>query len=270
MRILIAVDLEGISGIVNEKMQALPTAPLYKEARIFLMSDVNSAIEGAVEGGADEIVVYDYHCDGLNIIVDELSEKATAILGNPTIVPEEFIREFDAKMLIGYHSMAETPNGLLCHTYPLEIKYIKVNGLKVGEIGMEILIASYLDIPTILVTGDSKAETETKELIKDIEFVSVKEVLGNRSALCKNLSQTSKSIKDCAKRAVLNYKNMKLLKVEGPYKLEIAFYNKSFVEKVFNIEKYYKKHMKNGTIIFEDDNLYKLWIHVKDSIWANL
>lgn len=270
MKVLMTVDLEGVSCIVNEMIQALPTSPLYFEARTFLMSDVNSAIEGAVEGGADEIVVFDSHCDGLNIILDKLNQKAKAILGNPILVPEEYMREFDAKILIGYHAMADTDNGLLCHTYPLEVKYIDVNEIRVGEIGMEILIASFLKIPTVLVTGDSSAKEETIKLIKDMNFVTVKEVLGNRSALCKNLNETSENIRNVAKKAILNYKSMELLKIEKPYKIEVAFYNEKFARNVFGIEKFYKKRLEDNKMIIEGDNLYKLWVNLKDSIWMNL
>ena len=159
MKIFLNVDLEGISGVVSEEKQSLPGSLFYQEARKFLMSDVNSAIKGAIEGGADKCVVFDSHCDGLNIIFNELNEKTDIIIGNPTIISEEYMRKFDAKILIGYHSMAETEYGNQCHTYDNEIKYIEINDNRIGEIGIEILIASFLDIPTILVTGDSKAET---------------------------------------------------------------------------------------------------------------
>ena len=51
MKIYVMCDLEGITGIVNFEQQVKPGAPQYEEARRFLMSDLNGAIRGAVDGG---------------------------------------------------------------------------------------------------------------------------------------------------------------------------------------------------------------------------
>ena len=270
MKVLILTDLEGISGIVSDNIQALPSSPQYQEARKYLMSDVNGAVEGALDGGADEVVVYDTHCDGLNIILEDLHEKAKAILGNPILIPEDLIRSFDAKILIGYHSMAETPHAVLCHTYPLQVRSITVNGLRVGEIGMEMLIAAYLNIPTILVAGDSTACKEAKDLIKNVEIIVVKQSLGFRHALCHGLNVTRKKIRESTERAVRNYKSFDLLKPEQPYKVEVSFYKEEVAHRAFKKLEYCRKELGDKTVIAEDGNLFQLWIHLKDAIWASL
>ena len=60
MRIFISVDMEGISGVetVEEVFQGLPG---YKTFRQIMAGDVNAAVQGAIEGGATDIVVSDSH-----------------------------------------------------------------------------------------------------------------------------------------------------------------------------------------------------------------
>lgn len=270
VKVLILTDLEGISGIVSENIQALPSSPQYQEARKHLMSDINGAVEGAFPGGATEVVVFDTHCDGLNIILEDLHEKAKAILGNPILIPEELVRSFDAKILIGYHSMAETPNAVLCHTYPLQVQSITLNGLRVGEIGIEMMTAAYLNVPTILVAGDSEACREARELVKNVETVDVKQSIGFRQALCDGLKVTRRKIRESTEKAVQKYKSFDLLQSERSYKVEISFYKKEFAQQVSRRFEYCRKELRERTVIAEDGNLFQLWNHLKDAIWANL
>ena len=76
MKIYFVVDLEGITGVVSLDKQTEPGSPGYQEARELLMLDVNAAVEGALEGGASEVLIYDMHCSGLNMLPDRLHPKA--------------------------------------------------------------------------------------------------------------------------------------------------------------------------------------------------
>ena len=138
MKVFMMADLEGISGVVSFKHQAHPDGYLYPEARKSLMRDLNAAIEGAVAAGAEEVLVYDSHVYGLNILLAELPGNVRAVLGKP--ITTGLDSSFDAAMLIGYHSMAGTPDGLLAHTYALDIQTIWLNGIKVGEIAKRSMI----------------------------------------------------------------------------------------------------------------------------------
>ncbi|MQY59361.1 MAG: aminopeptidase, partial [Clostridia bacterium] len=82
MKIYIIIDMEGITGVVSPDKQAKPGSPGYQEAREFLMSDLNATVEGALEGGASDVLIYDMHYYGLNVILDKLHPKAKIIMGN--------------------------------------------------------------------------------------------------------------------------------------------------------------------------------------------
>ena len=58
MQIYIVTDLEGISGVCVFQQTREP-GPAHEEARHLLMGDVNAAVQGCLDGGAEEIVVLD-------------------------------------------------------------------------------------------------------------------------------------------------------------------------------------------------------------------
>ena len=81
MRIFISVDMEGISGVetVEEVFQGLPG---YKTFRQIMAGDVNAAVQGAIEGGASDIVVSDSHGYMCNIRPKDVHRKATLKVRN--------------------------------------------------------------------------------------------------------------------------------------------------------------------------------------------
>ena len=84
MRILIISDMEGISGIVRWE-QVIPGKPLFEEGRRLYTEDVNAAIRGAFDGGADEVVVMDWHGAGdgysfNSLIPAELDSRCTYVV----------------------------------------------------------------------------------------------------------------------------------------------------------------------------------------------
>ena len=68
MKVLIMTDLEGISEVDNVKMLSEAATPEHRFALERLMLDVNAAIEGAFEGGADAVYAEDGHGSGKNFI----------------------------------------------------------------------------------------------------------------------------------------------------------------------------------------------------------
>ena len=60
MKILIAADMEGITGVVDSN-QTNPSHAEYNRFRGLMTGDVNAAVRGAFDGGAGEVVVADSH-----------------------------------------------------------------------------------------------------------------------------------------------------------------------------------------------------------------
>ncbi len=259
MKVYILVDAEGISGVVNHNLQVKPDSPGYDEMRTLLMSDLNAAIEGAFESGVDEILVYDMHYYGLNVILEKLHTKARVILGKPPkIVPPSGIDEgYAALIMIGYHAMAETEDGLLAHTYNLDMKALRLNGVLMGEIGMEACIAGSRDVPLVLISGDDSAMREAQALIGDFEQACVKYGTGRESALCLPVSQTSKLIKRKVSAALGRLDNFIPYKAIPPYTVEIEFYEESSARRASSINGVNRR--SDGVVEIEGNDLAYLW-----------
>ena len=75
MKILIAADMEGVSGVTRWE-ETDPAHNEYARFRRIMTDEVNAAITGAAEAGADEFVVADGQADGTNILIEELDLRA--------------------------------------------------------------------------------------------------------------------------------------------------------------------------------------------------
>jgi D-amino peptidase len=131
----------------------------YAHARKLMTAEVNSAIRGAFDGGATEVVVTDAHSVGLNLISDEVDERAKLILGTPRRLGmmEGVDLGFDAAFFLGYHASAGTARAVIAHSYRRRVAEIKLNGRKVGEIGFNAALAGHFDVPVVLISGDEAA-----------------------------------------------------------------------------------------------------------------
>lgn len=116
MKIFIMTDLEGATGVAGTWEDFNPGGREHQSARKFLTSDVNAAIEGAVEAGAEEIVVLDGHGAAFSIILEDLNPKAQLIRGRRRLELEGLDETFDLMFAVGAHSMAGTPNAIPYHT----------------------------------------------------------------------------------------------------------------------------------------------------------
>ena len=83
MKILIAADMEGISGVTTWD-QVTAGKPDYERFRRIMTEDVNAAVRGAFDGGAKEVFVTDGHASGSNILIEELDPRASLNTGSPS------------------------------------------------------------------------------------------------------------------------------------------------------------------------------------------
>lgn len=178
MKIYIVTDLEGISGVCLFEQTRDRDPALYEEARRLLMGEVNAAVQGCIDGGANEVVVLDGHGGGFNFIPEEMHPRADFITGPQRPQPLVGLDEtFDAVLCVGFHAKMGTENGILHHTQSSrrESRYW-YNGIEMGEIGQVAIIAGHYNVPVVMVTGDRAACDEARELLgESIITVAVKE-----------------------------------------------------------------------------------------------
>jgi len=259
MKVYILVDGEGITGIVNHPLQVMPDSPGFSEMRALLMSDLNAAVDGAAAAGAGELVVYDMHVKGLNVIPEKLHAPAVVVLGKPPKVkpPAGIDESYDALLMVGYHSMAETAGGLLPHTYTLDMKELRLNGVLMGEIGLEAALAGSVGVPLVMVSGDDMAMKEAEALLGDFEGASVKYAASESGALCLPPAASRTLIREKAVSALGRLKDFKPYKADPPFRIEIEFYEESSAKKASEVDGVSRKGTRG--IVMEGNDLPLLW-----------
>ena len=203
MKIFIAVDMEGISGI-NCPDYVLKDGRLYSAGQRLATKDVNAAVRGAFDGGADEVIVADVHSVSGNLLVEELDPRAKLLLGNPYKPRFPFLdKTVDGMFLVGYHAMAGTLYANLEHTMNSKSWHCcRVNGKAYGELGIDSEIAAESGVPVIMVSGDDKLCEEAAGWLPGVETAMVKQGLGRQAALCLAPAVGNELVYAAAKKAV--------------------------------------------------------------------
>lgn len=234
MKYMIRCDIEGISGVVSYE-QAEPGKSEYELGLRLFRSDLCACIDGLLAGGAGEVVIYDEHYYGRNIDPTWLPERVSFIAGKPPYRADwagGLDDSFAGLILVGFHSKYGTPGGLLHHSYELDIRDLRLNGVSVGEIGMETAIAGDFGVPLLLVTVDSAGCAEAAALVPGTKTVAVKESLGETGGQCLPLNVTAAMIRQAAKDVVGNPPAAKVWKIEDGVTLEISFNPGSYANAV--------------------------------------
>ena len=229
MKVYMSVDLEGITGVVGSK-QVMKNPGALPEVRELVTGDVNAAIEGAKEAGADTIWVNENH-SGYELLFEKIDPIAEVLLGNPKPLQtiDGIDSSFDCVFMIGLHAQGGTESAVLDHTWKPKITTsLHVNGIKIGELGLNALVAGHFDVPVVLITGDDAAARESKALLGDVECAVVKYGIDRYSARCLHPSITREIIKKAASRAIQEIKRFKPFKLQPPYEIEIEYANSAF------------------------------------------
>jgi D-amino peptidase len=223
MKFMIRCDIEGVSGVVSYE-QAEPGRPEFAFGQRMFMSDLLALIEGLNAGGAAEIVVYDEHYYGRNIDLDMLPENVTAICGKPPYKADwagGLDETFAGLILLGFHSKRNTGK-LLHHSYEPDIKDLVLNGVSIGEIGIEAAVAGDWGVPLQLITADSAGVKEAEVLVPGVVGVSVKESLSADGGACPSAKLTARMIRAAATGIVKNPPASEPWKVTNP-ELKVVF-----------------------------------------------
>lgn len=209
MKILIAADMEGVTGVVISD-HVTPTHAEYDRFRRLMTADVNAAVRGAFAAGADEVVVSDGHWDGMNILLEQLDPRASLYLGvsRPYSMIEGIDTGVDGVLFVGYHARVGASNAILDHTWSSS----KVNGLwlapaggtpqAMGEIGLNGAVCGHFGAPVLMISGDQTACAEAAELFPGIATAVVKKAIGRNAAECLTPSASTELIEQAAARGV--------------------------------------------------------------------
>lgn len=222
-KVYISVDLEGISGI-NGDDQTSAGQPEYARGRKLMAEDANAAIRGAFAGGATEVLVNDSHGSQRNLLPEDLDPRARLISHSFKRhgMMEGLDETFDSVLFIGYHARASAPRGLFAHTGSGVVRDLQLNGVAVGEGGINAAMAAWYGVAVALVTGDDTAIDEVKAIVPGVKGVVVKRAINTRAVEMLPLAEARRLIEAGAKEAVAAAKKPAPVR-SGPYRVSMQF-----------------------------------------------
>jgi D-amino peptidase len=232
MKVFIAVDMEGIAGLVQ-----WDSAQRDLE-RTLMTAEVNAAARGAFAAGATEVWAGESHGNMRNLLPGLLDERVGFTSGQPK--PMNHMggvdASFDLAIFVGYHARAGTLHGVMAHTFAGSIFCLSFNGIEVGEIGADAALCGALGVPVGLVAGDRAACDEARALLGEVETVTVKEGISRSAAHCLPVAQARSLIEGAASRAVRRVAELKPFVFEGPVTAEVTFTDPGYADALEHLD----------------------------------
>ncbi|MCX8082287.1 MAG: M55 family metallopeptidase [bacterium] len=224
MKVYIQTDIEGISGFISfEDIHTQTVENFYHRQRMYrlLTGEVNSAVKGAKQAGADTIYINDSHGSGYNIIFEELEPGCEVIHGRGSHFPEWLtdLAGSDVLVLIGMHAMAGELDAVCPHT-----KWVvesKEGIIYLSEASMAMALAGDLGIPAVFISGDQVVTEEVKKKNPDIFTAVVKHSYGPNC--CRSLvpKVVHKMISEGVKKGIEKRDKIKPYIIRGPLTINL-------------------------------------------------
>ncbi len=202
---LIAVDLEGVHGVVGEPYKTLTQSESeYKKAVSAATEEINVVVKALKECGVDRVVVWDNHGGGNNLDFSKI---------DPRVVREtcgardrlDFADKYDfgGIAFIGYHAREGTLGAPLAHTYSsVSVQYFEIDGEQVGEIDIDSYLAAEKGVPCVFVASDDKCAEQVVSRFPSCSTVITKFGKGRNAAVFRNTGEVLSEIYAGVKRAV--------------------------------------------------------------------
>ncbi|MER0245840.1 M55 family metallopeptidase [Streptomyces sp. HSW2009] len=224
MKILISADMEGATG-VTWPADVLPGTPQWERCRTLFTSDVNAAVLGFLDGGADDVLINEAHSTMRNLLLEQLDERAQLLTGrHKSLSMVEGVQrgDVDGIAFVGYHTGAGT-EGVLAHTYLANsITGVWVDGVPASEGYLNALVVAEYGVPVVLVTGDDLTCEDAKGYAPRAQAVAVKDYVSRYAAVCRPPARTAADIRAAAREATA-LAVREAPRSGGPYQVELEF-----------------------------------------------
>ncbi|EGG44298.1 MULTISPECIES: M55 family metallopeptidase [Streptomyces] len=203
MKILLSADMEGATG-VTWPADVLPGTPQWERCRALFTGDVNAAVQGFFEGGADEVLINEAHWSMRNILLEHLDDRAEMLTGrHKSLSMVEGVQhgDVDGIAFLGYHAGAGM-EGVLAHTYLAnQITGVWLNDVRASEGLLNAAVAAEYGVPVVLVTGDDVACEDALGYAPEALKVAVKDHVSRYAAVCRTPARTAADIRAAAREA---------------------------------------------------------------------
>ena len=199
MKVLISVDMEGVTGVTHPD-DTMPHGADYAMYRRYMTRDADAAVKGALEAGATEVIVNDSHMTMRNLLMEDLDPRARVIKGfnKPLCMVQGIDEEVDALVCVGYHSCSGAEGGVLNHTLlGKEVQNLLFDGEPIGETRLNALAAGQFGVPIAFVSGDDTLCREARGVLgDDLPAYAVKDGIDMLTASCLHPEVTYEGIRD--------------------------------------------------------------------------
>jgi D-amino peptidase len=260
VKIFLSSDMEGTAGVVDWTQCIGPGAE-YEYYRGLLQAEVNAAIDGALQSGATQILVNDSHSSMQNLRPDSLLGRARYLSGRhkPMYMMQGLDSSFDAVFFVSYHGSMASEASALSHTYnPRAIGRVLLNGIEVGESGINALVALGLGVPVVLDTGDDTTAAEAQKVCPGIRAAVVKHSVTRFAAESLHPDDACALIREQARAAVEDLAAAQLPAITVPATLEVLFHTSDFAEMAARIAGV-ERAQDNRTVTITDEDPVRLY-----------
>ncbi|WP_328666955.1 M55 family metallopeptidase [Streptomyces sp. NBC_00322] len=224
MKILISADMEGATG-VTWPADVLPGTPQWERCRTMFTSDVNAAVLGFYDGGADDVLINEAHWSMRNLLLERLDDRVEMLTGkHKSLSMVEGVQhgDVDGIAFVGYHTGAGT-EGVLAHTYLANsITGVWLGGMRASEGLLNAHVVAEYGVPVVLVTGDDLTCVDADAYAPDARKVAVKDYVSRYAAVCRTPGRTASDIRAAAKEATALAGRHEPVR-GGPFTVELEF-----------------------------------------------
>ncbi len=217
--VFVITDAEGVAGVCRQEQ----TDPKNSEMRELLTGEINSAVSGFFDGGATDVFVWDGHDGSATLSALTIDARAHLIMG---ALPATMLldRHYSAVAFVGQHARANTPGGVMAHSYSsLGIQNLLMNGKPVGEIETRTALAGWFGTPVIFLSGDQAAANQLQKIDPDVETAVVKEGIDNYTCISLSAEAARQLIRERAKAAMAKIGKIQPYRLTGPVTIEIEY-----------------------------------------------
>lgn len=225
MKLYISIDMEGISGLVDNTFVDSRQIN-YSRGQHIMTDEANHVIGTAFDEGCKEVVVNDSHSKMNNLLIEKLHPETQLISGD--VKPFSMVQGLDASFtgaaFLGYHTRAAA-KGVLSHTMIFGVRNMYINDRVIGELGFNAYVAGHYGVPVLLVAGDDETAIEAEELIPGVTTAIVKKRISRTSAVCLTPEKSGQLLREQTKAALANAGRVKPLVPPDHPVLKIEFAN---------------------------------------------
>src|SRR5258708_5520367 len=217
--VFLITDAEGVAGVCRQAQ----TDPKDQEMRQLLAGEINAAVDGLYDGGADDVIVWDGHDGSQSLSALTIHPHAKLIIGDLGVAMT-LERNYAAIAFVGQHARANRKGGIMAHSYSsLGIQTMLMNGKPVGEIETRAALAGAFNTPVIFLSGDRAAADDLHDIVPDAELAVVKEGFSNYACQTLSAEAARDLIKESAFRALSRIGQIKPYKIDGPVTIQIEY-----------------------------------------------